>query len=121
MSIRCLIVDDNEQFLRTARTLLEREGINVVAVATTGAEAVQRAGEFKPDLVLVDIALGKEDGFAVAQRLTADSAQQLNVIMISSYDPADFNNMISGTTALGFLPKSDLSGAAIHQLIETGQ
>jgi DNA-binding NarL/FixJ family response regulator len=52
-----LIVDDNPGFLEAARTLLEQEGLQVVGVASTGAEAVQRAAELHPDVTLVGIDL----------------------------------------------------------------
>jgi hypothetical protein len=63
MALRLLIVDDNAHFLRAARTLLEREGVRVVAVASTSAEAVRLARELRPDVTLLDIDLGNESGF----------------------------------------------------------
>jgi CheY-like chemotaxis protein len=58
--LRCLIVDDNASFLHASRALLERQGINVVGVATTSREALQRAKELNPDLILVDVDLGAD-------------------------------------------------------------
>jgi len=58
MDLRCLIVDDSRRFLEAARSLLEREGIAVVGVASTSAEALRRAEELKPDVALVDVDLG---------------------------------------------------------------
>src|SRR3954469_820169 len=58
VQIRCLIVDDNRPFLDAARLLLEREGIAVVGVATTTAEALRLEEELRRDVVLVDIRLG---------------------------------------------------------------
>ena len=49
VSLRCLIVDDSLPFLRSARALLERGGVTVVGVATTGDEALRRAVELEPD------------------------------------------------------------------------
>jgi CheY-like chemotaxis protein len=66
--VRCLIVDDSPWFLDAARSLLEREGITVVGVASTGAEALRRTAEFRPDVMLVDIDLGGESGFELAGR-----------------------------------------------------
>ena len=48
MALRALIIDDNGHFLGAARDLLEREGVEVVAVGSTGAEAVQLAAELRP-------------------------------------------------------------------------
>src|SRR3954452_19837424 len=55
--LRCLIVDDNAPFLEAAASLLEREGIEVVGVASTGDEALRHAQELRPDVALVDILL----------------------------------------------------------------
>jgi DNA-binding response OmpR family regulator len=56
--LRCLIVDDSPRFLHAARGLLERQGIRVVGVASTSAEALQQATVLRPDLALLDINLG---------------------------------------------------------------
>src|SRR6266508_2050015 len=49
MTLRCLIVDDNAHFLEAAQGLLERQGMAVVGVASTGVDALRRAGELRPD------------------------------------------------------------------------
>ena len=66
-----LIVDDNWLFAEAARDRLEREGLRVVGVAATSAEALRRAAELRPEVVLVDIVLGGESGFELARRLAA--------------------------------------------------
>src|SRR6185295_15168278 len=63
VGLRCLIVDDNRGFLRAARAVLEQEGIRVVGIASTCAEAVQFAAELHPDVTLLDIDLGGDSGF----------------------------------------------------------
>ena len=62
MPLRCLIVDDNAKFLEAARFLLDHEGLVVVGVATSSAEAVSQAQALRPDLALIDIQLGEENG-----------------------------------------------------------
>ena len=68
MSLRCLIVDDHEGFLRAARVLLESGGISVVGAVSTSEEAVELAATTRPDIVLADIMLGTESGFDLARR-----------------------------------------------------
>jgi CheY-like chemotaxis protein len=116
IALRCLIVDDNARFLAAARELLERQGIAVVGVASTSAEAVRRAGELRPDVALVDIGLGEESGFDLAQRLARD-AEQSRVVLISTYAERDFAELIAASPAVGFLPKAGLSGRAIHEVL----
>ncbi|HEX2808065.1 MAG TPA: response regulator, partial [Kineosporiaceae bacterium] len=62
MRLRCVIVDDSPAFLAAARGLLERQGLSVVAVASSGTQALRVAGELRPDVVLLDVGLNGESG-----------------------------------------------------------
>jgi two-component system nitrate/nitrite response regulator NarL len=116
-----VIVDDNPLFLETARGLLEREGLRVVGLATTAAQALQRTAELRPDIVLVDISLGDESGFDVARSLVEhDRSGGMAVILISTHSEADFADLIAASPAAGFLPKGDLSAPAIRRIVDGG-
>jgi CheY-like chemotaxis protein len=118
MAVRCLIVDDNHEFLRAARELLEREGISVIDVVSTGAQARRSCRELKPDVALIDIDLGEEDGFDVARQLAGrEDAEPPRVILISAYSGGDFADLIEDSPAVAFLPKAGLSGAAIRGIL----
>jgi DNA-binding NarL/FixJ family response regulator len=122
MTLRSLIVDDNSSFLGAARKLLVREGIDVVGVASTGAEAVRLADELRPDVALVDIDLGEESGFDVARRLAAlASLNGARIVLISTHSEKDFADLIEESPAVGFLPKSDLSASRVYDLVESGR
>ena len=117
--LRCLIVDDSSQFLATARRWLERQGIAVVGVASTAAEAVRQAAELRPDVVLVDIDLGCESGFEVARQLQGTAgADSFQVILISAYAEEDYAELIAASSAVGFLPKTTLSAQRIRELVD---
>ena len=111
MQIRCLIVDDHQPFLDAARLLLEREGVAVVGVAMTSAEALQLEEELRPDVVLVDIRLGDESGFDLARRLRSP------VILISTHAQGEYADEIAASPAAGFISKTALSAAAVLQLV----
>jgi CheY-like chemotaxis protein len=116
--LTCLIVDDNAAFLEAARDRLQREGVSVVAVASTGEQALAHAGALRPDVVLVDIELGPESGFDVAGALArslGESAPQ--VILISTYAEKDFSELIAAAPARGFVAKTALSRAAIEDVL----
>jgi DNA-binding NarL/FixJ family response regulator len=115
--VQCLIVDDNPGFAAAARRLLERQGITVVGVASTGAEALRRAGELRPDVVLVDIDLGGESGLELAGRLNRQQDLVTRIILISSHAEEDYRDLIAASPAVGFLAKDILSARAIHDLI----
>ena len=116
MPLRCLIVDDNLAFLEAAASLLEREGIVVLGVASSSAEALVRTDELHPDVVLVDISLGRESGFALARRLAETDSWDRKVILISTHGEPDFADLIAESPAAGFVPKSQLSASAIRRL-----
>jgi DNA-binding NarL/FixJ family response regulator len=118
MSLRCLIVDDNAVFLEQAAAILEHEGLVVAGLASNTREALERAEELRPDVVLVDVSLGSESGFDLARRLAEGNGGGWNVILISTHDAADFAELIDEAPALGFVAKSELSGSAIRRLVD---
>jgi CheY-like chemotaxis protein len=119
MAFGVLIVDDNQVFLEAARALLEREGLHVVGVASTSAEALRRAEELRPQVILVDITLGGESGFDLARRLAGQSpGRGPTVILISTHAEADFADLIAQSPAAGFVPKPDLSADAIRRIVD---
>jgi DNA-binding NarL/FixJ family response regulator len=114
-----LIVDDNWLFLEAARDRLEAGGVHVVGVAATSAEALRRAAELRPEVVLVDVMLGDESGFELARRLAAHSQHGgPAVILISTYSAADFAGPVGESPAAGFLPKQELSADAVRWIVE---
>jgi DNA-binding NarL/FixJ family response regulator len=117
MDMRCLIVDDNDRFLETARGVLKRDGICVVGVASDGGEALAKAVVLHPDVVLVDVCLGEECGVELAGRIVGQSLGNPIVILISTYPEDDFADIVASSAAFGFLPKSELSGGAIREMV----
>jgi CheY-like chemotaxis protein len=118
MGVRCLIVDDNPGFLQIARESLESGGIVVVGVASTSAEAISRTLEADPDVALVDVVLGAESGFDLARRLVAQGgSRRTQVIMTSTRAEEDFSDVIAASPAIAFLPKWELSAAAVEGLL----
>jgi CheY-like chemotaxis protein len=118
MTVRCLIVDDSQPFLKAARGLLERQGITVVGVASTSAEALERAAELRPDVTLVDINLGSESGLDLVRELSrrCDGAPS-PLILISAQAEQDYADLIAASPATGFLSKTALSADAIRALL----
>ncbi|CAN5165165.1 response regulator [soil metagenome] len=115
--MRCLIVDDSAAFRDAASTMLERAGIAVVGMACNTAEALDRYRDLLPDVTLVDIDLGPESGFDVAEELHHAGIPAPPVILISTHDEQDLADMIASSSALGFLPKFALSPDAIRDLV----
>jgi two-component system, NarL family, nitrate/nitrite response regulator NarL len=119
MSMRAVIVDDNAAFLEASRRTLERQGITVTGVARTITEALQRAEDLEPDLILVDIDLGDESGFELIRRLTDAAGAAAKLILISTHREDDFADLVSESAAVGFVSKSELSARAIEELLRS--
>ena len=119
MGLRVLIVDDNKPFLDAARLLLEREGMTVAGVASTSTEAVRQVLNAPVDVALVDVFLGDESGFDLAHQLVECRRDGgTAVILISTYDKGDFEDLLAATPAAGFLSKTELSASAIRRIVD---
>jgi len=118
VSLRCVIVDDNAFFLEGASDLLRREGLDVVGVASNSSEAVRLVTELRPDVTLVDVDLGDEDGLELARHLNDTPAGHSKVILISTHPESDMSHLLGASPAVGFIPKTRLSAQAILDLLE---
>jgi DNA-binding NarL/FixJ family response regulator len=116
VSRRVLIVDDHDGFRSFARALLNAEGFDVVGEAADAESALEAAAKLRPDLVLLDVQLPDGDGFEIAERLAA-AAQPPAVVLVSTRDAASYRRRLATTTARGFIPKGELSGAALLALV----
>src|SRR5262249_19041584 len=117
--LRCLLVDDSEEFLASAARLLESQGIAVVASATRSDEALELAATLEPDVAVVDIELAEEDGIALARQLAA-RAPSTRIVLISAYNRDELSDVIAGSPAVGFLSKRDLGLDEITRLLNGG-
>jgi DNA-binding NarL/FixJ family response regulator len=97
--------------------VLERGGFTVAAEASNGADALRTCRSVLPELALVDIDLGGESGFDVAEQLHRSLESAPVVILISTHAEQDFDEMIAESPAVGFLPKFALSTRAILRLL----
>jgi DNA-binding NarL/FixJ family response regulator len=115
--LTCLIVDDSPPFFEAAQQLLADDGVVVVGFAATSDEAVNETLALAPDVALVDIELGTESGFDVAQRLAGLPDGGPPVVLISAESGSELAELVDASGALGFVSKTDLSGDAIRKLL----
>lgn len=114
--MRVLIADDHALFRDGLRSLLEARGIEVVAEARNGREAVELARLHRPDIVLMDLSMPELGGLGATRLLTAELPQIAVVVLTASEEDADlFEAVKSG--AQGFLPK-DLEASRLFALLE---
>jgi DNA-binding NarL/FixJ family response regulator len=92
--------------------------MEVVGVASDGAQALRQAEQLRPDVALVDINLGGECGLELAGRLRRETGPSPPlVILISVHAEDEYADMIEESAAVGFLAKTALSGNAVRTLL----
>ena len=105
--IRILVVDDFKDWVRQVRLLLQfRTEFQLIAEASDGSEAAQKAEELKPDLILLDIGLPKLNGIEAARQIRQRSPSS-KIIFLSQNSDRDVVWAALGTGALGFVHKMD--------------
>ncbi len=111
-----LIVDDHEPFRERARALLEAEGFEVVGDVADGELALEASRRLRPEVVLLDVQLPGSDGFAVAERLAAESGAPA-VVLISSRGADTYRRRLQTSPAHGFIAKAELSGECLASVL----
>ena len=106
-SVRILLVDDFEPFLRfTALTLRKEPGFRIVGEARDGQEAVQKAKELKPDLVVLDIDLPKLNGIEAARQIRSVSPDS-KILFLTGDNDLQIAQVALDTGARGYVVKLD--------------
>jgi DNA-binding NarL/FixJ family response regulator len=111
-----LIIDDDPRFRAQARDLLAADGFVVIGEAADGASGLEAAQALQPDFVLLDIGLPDVEGFEVATALAVNGPPPW-VVLTSSRDARAYGRRLTNGHALGFVPKEQISGAAILALV----
>lgn len=116
MSIRVLIVDDQELIRTGLRLMLEaQDGLEVVGEAADGEDALARAAELRPDVVLLDIRMPRMDGVEATAHLTGgDQDPPPRVLILTTFDLDEYVFGALRAGASGFL----LKDASRERLIE---
>ena len=106
-SVRILLVDDFELFRRFVASILEKQPqLRVICEVSDGLEAVLKAQELQPDLILLDIGLPRLNGIEAARRIREVSPQS-KILFVSENRSWDVAEEALRTGALGYLVKSD--------------
>ena len=117
MSLTVLIVDDHPSFRASARAMLESEGFVVIAEVSDGAAAIAAVEALSPDVVLLDVQLPDMTGFDVCAALESHNGARPEIILVSSRDVSDYGELVTASCACGFVPKGELSGERVADLL----
>lgn len=106
MTVRVLIVDDQEPFRLAARMVVDvTDGFEVVGEAETGEDGVTMAADLNPDLVLMDVNLPGIDGLEATRRILAAAGPPV-VLLLSTYEEAEYAPRCAECGASSYVPKS---------------
>ncbi len=114
--LRCVIVDDNADYLAAATALLRQGGIEVVGTAQSISDGMHTVERLRPDVALVDVNIGAESGFDLVAQLSS-RAGTAAVLAILTSTVTDLPVADLTDSPPRFLPKLDLSGDAIRALV----
>src|SRR3970282_2300443 len=103
-AITVLIADDHPMVREGLRSMLDAQGIEVIGEAVNGAEAVERAQQIDPDVVLMDVRMPDMDGLA-ATEIIKQTSPQTSVIVITSYEKKECLRRAIEAGAAGYLLK----------------
>jgi two-component system, cell cycle response regulator DivK len=105
MSETLLIIEDNEQNYYMMRFLLEKNGFQVIG-AETGREGIDKALQYRPQAILLDIQLPEMDGYAVAAELKKHpEMEDVPIIAVTSYAMMGDKEQILSAGATGYIEK----------------
>ena len=92
---RILIVDDDEDFVESTKTILESKPYDVI-VAREGNEGIQKARDEKPDLIILDVIMPVKDGFTAAEQIKDDpELRHIPVLMLTGFSSKRQDSAIS--------------------------
>jgi DNA-binding NarL/FixJ family response regulator len=107
MTVRVLIVDDQEPFRLAARMVVDAtDGFEVVGEAETGEASVEMAREFSPDLVLMDVNLPGINGLDATRQILAERADPVIVLLLSTYEEEEYAPRAAECGAAAYIPKA---------------
>lgn len=112
---KAMIVDDHPVIRATMKMILQQEKFEVVAEADNGADAVQRAREHIPALIILDISMPKLDGLEALSRITALKLP-IKVLVMTSQSPAFYAMRCMKAGAAGYVSKADDIGEVVKAI-----
>jgi DNA-binding NarL/FixJ family response regulator len=107
MTVRVLIVDDQEPFRLAARMVVETtDGFEVVGESESGEDSIEKARSLEPDLVLMDVNLPGMNGLDATRKILEDSSARTVILLLSTYEEDEYAPRAAECGAAAYIPKS---------------
>lgn len=107
MTVRVLIVDDQEPFRLAARMVVDAtDGFEVIGEAETGEDSVEMARELTPDLVLMDVNLPGINGLDATRQILSHQSDSVVVLLLSTYEEEEYAPRAAECGAAAYIPKA---------------
>ncbi|HEY9068712.1 MAG TPA: response regulator transcription factor [Candidatus Ozemobacteraceae bacterium] len=121
-AIRVFVIDDHGVMRMGLRQLLTRRGFEVCGEAETAADALTRIGNIRPDVALVDLSLGRDDGMALLEKIR-DAVPDVRLIVYSMHDDPLYVRRAITSGARGYVTKDDASSHLVDAIraVHAGQ
>lgn len=111
--MRILIADDDTRFRRFVKRILSNEPyIEIIGEAGDGQEAILKAGELKPDLILMDVRMPEMNGIDTTRRPSKEMPE-IRVIMLTLYDFDEYREAATAAGAVDYILKKSMNGDLI--------
>jgi two-component system, NarL family, response regulator NreC len=120
MPIRVILADDHLLVRQSLKTLLEREGIQVIAEAADGQDAVERAQSFQPDVAVVDISMPIRNGLDAARDI-ARFSPKTKTILLTQHDEDEYISEALEAGIKGYVLKSQAASDLVHAIQEVNR
>ena len=119
--IRVLVVDDHVLFAEALSAMLDAEpSVEVVGLATNGADAVEQAERLEPDVVLMDISMPDLDGFEATRRILA-RRPATRVLIVTGSDASQDVAAAREAGAAGYVTKDQIGAELIDPILDVAR
>jgi DNA-binding NarL/FixJ family response regulator len=112
-SMNVLIADDHEVVRKGVCSILEsRDNLHVCGEANNGEEAIKKAQQLNPDLIILDVTMPVRDGFSAASQIK-EMLPNVPILMLSMHDGRSMVRAAQAAGAQGFVTKADVAGVLL--------
>ena len=107
MTVRVMIVDDQEPFRLAARLVVEStDGFEIVGEAETGEDSIELAQSIDPDLVLMDVNLPGINGLEATRKILDSANHRVVILLLSTYEESEYAPRAAECGAAAYIPKA---------------